>query len=104
MDEPVGDGAAALDRMVHEPARLAILAVLSAVENADFVFLLGQTGLTKGNLSSHATKLEAAGYIAVEKTFVERIPRTLYRLTTAGKAALDAYREAMGSVLRGIAR
>jgi DNA-binding MarR family transcriptional regulator len=88
--------------MVHEPARLAILAVLSAVENADFVFLLRQTGLTKGNLSSHAAKLEDAGYIEVEKTFVDRVPRTLYRLTDAGGRALAEYETTMRDVLAGL--
>ena len=68
------------DRLVHEPGRLAILVVLNAVEEADFLFLMDQTGLTKGNLSSHTAKLEDAGYITIEKTFVGKIPRTVYRL------------------------
>ena len=89
----------ALDRLVHEPARLAILAVLAAVEEADFLFLLGQTGLTKGNLSSHAAKLEDAGYIVIEKTFVEKTPRTVYRLTEEGTEAFDTYRSKMQEFL-----
>jgi len=87
------------DRLVHEPSRLSILVVLNAVEEADFVFLQDQTGLTKGNLSSHSGKLEAAGYIEVEKMFVGRVPRTVYRLTEAGSVALQSYREHMSGVL-----
>lgn len=87
------------DRLIHEPNRLALLVVLSAVEEADFLFLMEQTGLTKGNLSSHTAKLEAAGYIEVEKTFVGKIPRTVYRLTDAGAAGLRRYRKHMAGVL-----
>lgn len=78
--EEVGE----LDRTIHEPARLAILTVLSACASADFVYLQRATGLTKGNLSSHLTKLEAAGLVEIEKRFVERRPNTLVRLTEAG--------------------
>jgi len=88
-----------IDRLVHEPARLMILAVLYVVESADFVFMLNQTGLTRGNLSSHMTKLEAAGYIGIEKEFVDRIPRTLLRLTPEGREAFRAYRQKMIQVL-----
>lgn len=88
-----------IDRVVHEPARLMILAVLAAVESADFVFVMRQTGLTRGNLSSHMSKLEKAGYIRVEKEFVDKIPRTLLRLSEPGRGALDAYREGMMRVL-----
>ena len=84
---------AAIDRLVHEPARLSILAVLKGVEEADFFFLLDQTALTKGNLSSHVGKLEAAAYVKVKKAFVGKIPRTVYRLTPKGEAALRRYRE-----------
>jgi DNA-binding transcriptional ArsR family regulator len=87
------------DRLVHEPGRLAVLAVLNAVEEADFVFLLQQTGLTRGNLSSHTAKLELAGYVDINKTFVGKVPRTVYRLTKAGQAALSLYRTHMASVL-----
>ena len=82
----------ALDRVVHVPARLAILTVLAAAEDVEFRFLENVTGLTKGNLSSHAAKLEAAGYVQVEKSFRDRVPLTTYRITKAGRAALDAYR------------
>ena len=76
----------------HEPARLALTAILSVVESADFLYLQRETGLTKGNLSSHLTKLEEAGYVAIEKTYRGRIPLTLVRLTDAGAAAYKAYR------------
>jgi DNA-binding transcriptional ArsR family regulator len=90
---------AEIDRLVHEPARLMILTVLAVVESADFLFVMRQTGLTRGNLSSHMSKLEEAGYIHVEKEFVDKIPRTLLQLSEQGRAALDAYREEMMQVL-----
>jgi DNA-binding MarR family transcriptional regulator len=93
--QPLAD----IDRLVHEPARLMILAVLYVVKSADFIFLLNQTGLTRGNLSSHMTKLETAGYIEIEKEFVDRIPRTLLRLTPEGREAFRAYRQKMIQVL-----
>ena len=71
-----GNDELVLDRLIHEPARLAILTVLSSVRAADFVFLQHTTGLTQGNLSSHLTKLEEAGLVRIEKSFVAsaRIP------------------------------
>ena len=74
-----------LDRLIHEPGRLAILTVLSSVRDADFVFLQRATGLTKGNLSSHLTKLEAAGLVAIEKRFVHKKPNTNVALTAVGR-------------------
>jgi len=82
-----------LDRLLHEPARLQIIAHLFVLESADFLFLLRRTGLTKGNLSSHVRKLEEAGYVEVEKKFVERHPVTAYSLTPRGREAFTAYRE-----------
>jgi DNA-binding transcriptional ArsR family regulator len=73
-----------LDRLIHEPSRLAILTVLSSVKTANFVFLQRATGLTKGNLSSHLTKLEEGGLIEIEKTFVHRKPNTDVALTQRG--------------------
>lgn len=97
---PVPDGNAGdlrslidLDRVVHEPARLVVLALLSAARSADFLYLLRETGMTRGNLSSHMAKLEQAGYVAVEKKFVDRIPRTLYHLTDSGRGAFETYRD-----------
>ena len=74
-----------LDKLVHEPGRLAILTVLSSVNDADFLFLQRTTGLTKGNLSSHLTKLEEAGLVTIEKRFVRKKPNTRVALTSAGK-------------------
>jgi DNA-binding transcriptional ArsR family regulator len=74
-----------LDRLIHEPGRLAILTVLSSVSAADFVFLQRITGLTKGNLSSHLTKLEEAGLVHIEKRFVRKRPNTNVALTAVGK-------------------
>jgi len=75
----------ALDRLIHEPGRLAILTVLSSVKDADFVFLQRTTGLTKGNLSSHLTKLEEAGLVTIEKRFIRKKPNTNVALTAVGK-------------------
>ncbi len=88
-----------LDPLIHAPARLAILTVLSLVEEADFRYLLYATGLTKGNLSAHLSKLEEAGYVTIEKTFRGKIPLTLCRLTPEGRQALEAYRRAMQRIL-----
>jgi DNA-binding MarR family transcriptional regulator len=94
-----GDADLELDRIVHEPARLKILAYLSVVTSADFVFLLSRTGLTWGNLSSHMSKLEEAGYIEVEKTIKDKRPHTMLTLTEKGRAAFDEYRENMLTLL-----
>jgi len=96
--KPIAD----LDPVIHAPARLAIMTALYVVEGADFVFLQKQTGLTRGNLSSHLSKLEAAGYITVEKKFVERVPRTLLKLTAHGSAAFLKYRAQLEHTLKKI--
>lgn len=88
-----------LDRVVHEPGRLLVMACLSVVARADFLYVMRETGLTQGNLSSHLAKLETAGYVAVEKTFVGKVPRTLLQLTEPGKEALRAYRDRLVEVL-----
>jgi DNA-binding MarR family transcriptional regulator len=80
-----------IDRAIHEPARAAIMAVLYGVDSADFRFLLRTTQLTKGNLSVHARKLEAAEYLSIEKSFQNNYPRTEYRLTQKGRKAFRAY-------------
>lgn len=87
------------DRLVHEPARLVLMANLSVVEEADFVFLSKQTGLTAGNISSHMAKLEEAGYVEVTKEFVGRKPRTIYKLTATGREAFDRHRARLTEVL-----
>ncbi len=91
---------AEIDRLVHEPARLHILTVLSLIEGADFLFLMRQTGLTKGNLSSHLGKLETARYVNIEKEFVEKIPHTVVKITSRGRDALQTYRQQMANVLK----
>ena len=88
-----------LDRLVHSPARLMILAILSTIEAADFTFLLQQTGLTRGNLSTHLARLEEGGYITVKKEFVDRIPRTLIRLAPEGREAVETYRKDMKLII-----
>ena len=88
-----------IDRTIHEPARLMILAHLHVVESADFLFLMRQTGLTFGNLSSHMSKLEAAGYIDVKKEFVNKKPHTMLSLTDKGRVAFQAYHQSMRQVL-----
>lgn len=80
-----------LDRVVHEPARLVILAILSAADTVEFKFLESVTGLTRGNLSSHTTRLESAGYIEVIKAFRGRVPVTSFRITRPGRDALAEY-------------
>jgi DNA-binding transcriptional ArsR family regulator len=82
-----------LDRLIHEPGRLAILTVLSSVRDADFVFLQRATGLTKGNLSSHLSRLEEAGLVAIEKRFVRKKPNTNVALTAEGKRRIARHWE-----------
>src|SRR3990172_6019700 len=86
---------AEINRLAHEPARLMVLAVLHAVESADFSFLLEQTGLSRGNLSSHLSKLAAAGYIDIHKEFVDKTPHTQLSLTEVGRQAYLAYRQSL---------
>jgi DNA-binding MarR family transcriptional regulator len=88
-------GLVEVDRLIHEPARLVVVAILHAVENADFLYLQRETGLTKGNLSSHLSKLEEAGYVEIEKTYQGKLPLTICRLTEKGRAAFEAYRKHM---------
>ena len=88
-----------IDRHIHSPARLLILAILRSVESVDFTFLLKQTGLTRGNLSSHLTRLEKAKYVTITKEFIDKVPRTLIRLSEPGQAARAAYRQNMQQVL-----
>jgi len=80
-----------LDRLIHEPARLMIMTILFAAEEADFVYLQRECGLTQGNLSSHLTKLEEAGYLTITKTFKGRYPLTMGKLTRKGRLAFASY-------------
>lgn len=91
-----------IDRLVHEPARLAILALLYVIESADFTFLMNQTGLSWGNLSAHMSKLEEAGYLEVEKSFKGRRPNTSLRLTPSGRSAFQEYRRKLKGMLDGL--
>lgn len=88
---------AGVDRLIHEPSRSIILAILAAVESADFLYLQRETGLTKGNLSVHLSKLEEAGYVSIEKTYRGKIPMTLCRMTESGRKAFKSYREQLKS-------
>ena len=87
-----------LDRIVHEPARLRIMMILSGIDEADFNFLLSTLGLTRGNLSRHMEKLELVGYIRVNKNFKGRIPNTSYQLTKKGSRALIHYWEELDTI------
>jgi len=93
--QPIDD----LDPAIHSPTRMKILAFLSIVESADFTFLMTQTGLTRGNLSPNLRKLEEAGYVSIQKAFVDRVPRTLINLTDEGRAAVEQYNQTMQRVL-----
>jgi DNA-binding MarR family transcriptional regulator len=88
-----------VDKTVHEPARLMLLSILSVLDQADFVFLHHLTGLTRGNLSTHMSRLEESGYVRVEKAFVDRRPVTGLSITQEGRAALAAYRATMKQFL-----
>jgi DNA-binding transcriptional ArsR family regulator len=90
---------AEIDRLVHEPARLAIMALLYVLDSADFTFVMNQTGLTWGNLSAHLSKLEEAGYIEIEKSFKGKRPNTNLRLSTGGRQAFQEYRRSMKLLL-----
>jgi DNA-binding transcriptional ArsR family regulator len=88
-----------LDRVIHEPARLRIVALLVGAKEADFLWLLRETGLTRGNLSSHLAKLEEAGYVEIEKSFRGKIPLTIVRLSSTGRRAFQDYKRAMKGLL-----
>lgn len=80
-----------IDRTIHEPARLRALALLTGVKEADFTFILRALQMTNGNLSVHMRRLEEAGYVSVTKTFVRRVPKTMFSITTQGRRALERY-------------
>jgi DNA-binding MarR family transcriptional regulator len=84
---------ATLDRLVHEPARLSLLTALATCESADFLYLQRLTGLSKGNLSSHLSKLEEAGLLAVTKQFKGKTPNTLLAITERGRQAIERHWE-----------
>jgi DNA-binding transcriptional ArsR family regulator len=88
-----------LDRVIHEPARLTIISLLFLSKEADFLYPQRETGLTKGNLSSHLARLEEAGYVHIEKTYRGKLPMTLCSLTEAGRKAFENYRKTVKRAL-----
>ena len=96
------DGAPELDRIIHERVRLAIVSALAVNESLAFNELKEMLGLTDGNLSVHARKLEEAGYVACSKSFEGRIPRTRYTLTAEGRGALGAYLDHMEALIQAV--
>ncbi len=91
-----------IDKIIHEPARLLLMSHLFIVDGADFLFLQRQTGLTWGNMSSHLRKLENAGYVSVEKEFIDKKPHTTLKLTDKGRKAFKEYRKNMKQVFEDL--
>ena len=98
---PVFEEMAALDRLIHEPARLAIMTALSACQSADFLFLQRLTGLTKGNLSSHLSKLEEAELVQIDKQFIGKMPNTQASLTAKGHASIERHWQQLEALRKG---
>lgn len=96
------EGITNLDKLIHEPARLGIMMLLYVVDRADFIYIKTQTKLTKGNLSAHLSKLEDAGYIAIEKIFQDKMPRTFYWLTKDGRTKFKDYLSEMRSAFNDL--
>ena len=90
---------AAIDQVIHAPARLMVLTYLYVVESADYVFLMRLTGLTWGNLATHLARLEEAGYVAIHKEFVGKKPHTTISLTPQGRSAFREYKKGLQQVL-----
>jgi DNA-binding MarR family transcriptional regulator len=90
---------AGIDQVIHAPARLMVLTYLYVVESADYVFLMRLTGLTWGNLSTHLSKLEEAGYITINKAFKGKKPHTTISLTKQGRTAFREYKNSLQQVL-----
>jgi DNA-binding transcriptional ArsR family regulator len=98
------EDARSLDRIIHQPVRLAMVAALAVNDELSFADLKNLLEVSDGNLSVHARKLEDAGYVACDKGFVGRLPRSVYRLTVDGRACLEGYlahMEAVIGVVRG---
>lgn len=98
-EKTTSPGSAEIDKTIHEPARLLIMANLYVIESADFTYLMHRTGLTWGNLSSHMSKLEEAGYIEVNKEFKGKRPNTMLKLTNQGRDAFKEYRHQILEIL-----
>lgn len=90
-----------VDKLIHEPARLNLMAQLYVIESADFIFLMRQTGLTQGNLSAHLSKLETAQYIKVKKGFSGKRPQTMIAMTDKGRQSFQAYIRKMKVFFKG---
>jgi len=93
--QPLAD----IDPIIHAPARLRVMTYLYVVDSIDFVYLKRVTGLSWGNLSTHLTKLEEAGYVKISKTFQDKKPNTMIQLTEQGRQAFRAYKDEMQQVL-----
>lgn len=91
-----------LDRVIHERVRLAIVSALAGAQSLTFNELKDLLDITDGNLSVHARRLEEAGFVASRKSFVDRVPRTEYKLTAAGRRALDEYLDHMESLIQRV--
>jgi len=91
-----------LNPVIHGKLRLALLSLLVSVEEAEFTWLRAKTGSTDGNLGAQLLKLEEAGYVTVEKRFVQRKPQTLYRISEAGRTALGESVQALKQLLGGV--
>ncbi len=91
-----------INRVIHAPARLMVMTYLYVVESADFIFLMNLTDLTWGNLSSHLSKLEEAGYVEIEKTFVQKKSHTMVQLSEKGRDAFRQYKEQIQKVLEDL--
>jgi DNA-binding MarR family transcriptional regulator len=93
-----------LNRLIHEPTRLMIMTQLYVVDSADFLFLQNQLKMTPGNLSSHLSKLEDAGYVEIVKEFIDRKPHTALRLTQKGKQDFKDYRKNLKQVFNDLSK
>ena len=91
-----------IDRLIHEPTRLMIMTQLYVVESADFLFLQNQLQMNPGNLSSHLSKLEEAGYVEIVKEFIERKPHTALKLTKKGRNAFKEYQQNLKQVFTNL--
>jgi DNA-binding transcriptional ArsR family regulator len=91
-----------IDRVLHEPARLVLMGLLAVVDEADFVFLVDQTGLSPGNAGSHLKRLEDAGYVAADKRTSGNRPQTVYRLTADGRKAAAGYRRSISKLVEAL--
>lgn len=96
--QPITD----IDRLIHEPARYLIMTYLYVAESADALFLQRETELTWGNLSSHLSRLESAGYVTIKKEFLDKKPHTMLQLTSKGRKAFKEYRENMKQALEDL--